>query len=80
MNFWIEWALAVHRAIWFPLNWTMGFERPGIELPVEFAPAIAGATDAPPPLKLIEGGLGMGSAPGRRTRHTLRRKKKLGAK
>lgn len=47
MNFWIEWALAVHRAVWFPFNWTLGLERPGMEVPVEFAPALAGQPTLP---------------------------------
>jgi hypothetical protein len=40
MRFWIEWMLAVHRAVWFPFNWATGLERPGIALPVELAPAM----------------------------------------
>jgi hypothetical protein len=68
MNFWIEWALAVHRAVWFPLNWTLGLERPGIELPVEYAPAMAGAADIPPPVAVIEGGMSTTTAPCERTR------------
>lgn len=41
MFIFFDWMLAVHRIVWFPLNWTLGLERPGIELPVEFAPHIA---------------------------------------
>ena len=70
MRFWIEWGLAMHRAFWFPLNWAMGLERPGIELPVEFAPVLAGATE--PSLTVIEGGLS--DAPPKR--RTARRSRK----
>jgi hypothetical protein len=83
MNFWIEWTLAVHRALWFPLNWTLGLERPGIALPVEFAPAIAGAIEGPPPpLTIIEGGLSDTTAPCERTRRqrTVGRTKKRATK
>jgi hypothetical protein len=56
MKFWIEWALAIHRAIWFPLIWASGLEQQAIEAPAEFAPAwVRGAKT--PPLRLIEGGL-----------------------
>lgn len=30
MSFMSEWALAVHRAVWFPLYWLVGLEREGI--------------------------------------------------
>jgi hypothetical protein len=43
MNFFIEWALAVHRAVWFPVFWTLGLERPAIEVPLEMGMAIASA-------------------------------------
>jgi hypothetical protein len=36
MNFFLEWAFALHRAVWFPLNWALGLERPGVAL-AEFA-------------------------------------------
>lgn len=55
MNFWIEWVLAVHRAAWFPVIWTLGLERPGVTVPLEFAPALAGQSPMPP-LRVIEGG------------------------
>jgi hypothetical protein len=56
MNFWIEWALAIHRAVWFPLNWTLGLERPGVAVPLEYAPSLAGQAPMPP-LRVIQGGL-----------------------
>jgi hypothetical protein len=45
MNFWIEWALAVHRAIWFPLHWVTGLEQPAVELPADLAPPIVRELD-----------------------------------
>ncbi len=47
MNPIFEWMLMVHRVVWFPLNWAIGLESAGVELPVEFAPALAGATSLP---------------------------------
>jgi hypothetical protein len=44
--FFIEWALAVHRAIWFPVFWSLGLERPAIEVPLELGIAVSAA--APP--------------------------------
>jgi len=38
MNFYIEWALTVHRAVWFPLNWALGLERPPEEIPLDIGP------------------------------------------
>ncbi|MEK7247506.1 MAG: hypothetical protein AAB092_03445 [Chloroflexota bacterium] len=55
MKFWIEWALAIHRAIWFPMIWASGLEQQAIEAP-EFAPALVGAGKTPS-LRVIEGGL-----------------------
>lgn len=54
MKFWIEWALAIHRAVWFPLLWTSGLERSAVDAPPELA-ALAGGGS--PPLRVIEGGL-----------------------
>lgn len=55
MRFWAEWALAVHRAVWFPFNWVTGLERQGVALPVEFGPAIAFGTERDQPsLRLIK--------------------------
>lgn len=34
-------VLAIHRTIWFPLNYALGLEGTGVELPVEWAPHIA---------------------------------------
>jgi hypothetical protein len=45
MNFFIEWALAVHRAIWFPVFWSLGLDRPGVEIPLEIGMELA--TTAP---------------------------------
>lgn len=59
MTFWIEWVLAVHRAAWFPIIWGLGLERPGVAVPLEFAPALAGQVPMPP-LRVIEGGLPTG--------------------
>jgi len=47
MNFYIEWALAVHRAVWFPLNWALGLERPPEEIPLDIGPRCA--NNAPQP-------------------------------
>lgn len=47
MTFWIEWALAVHQAIWFPFNWATGLERHSVVLPVEYAPAMMGVVKVP---------------------------------
>ncbi|HSP54002.1 MAG TPA: hypothetical protein VLS25_00310 [Dehalococcoidia bacterium] len=33
MSFATEWALAVHRAVWFPLLWMTGFEGRAMEAP-----------------------------------------------
>ena len=55
MKFWIEWALAIHRAIWFPVIWATGLERPAIEAPTDLMPSLLGGKT--PPLRLIEGGL-----------------------
>ncbi len=43
MRFWLEWMLAVHRAVWFPFHWATGLERPSVKLPVEYSPALAAA-------------------------------------
>jgi hypothetical protein len=59
MRFWIEWALAVHRAVWFPLSWTLGLDRPGVELPTELAPHIAAGEadrDRIPKLRVVKVG------------------------
>jgi hypothetical protein len=40
MKFWFEWMLAIHRAIWFPFNWTVGLERPPMAAPVDFSPML----------------------------------------
>jgi hypothetical protein len=64
MNFFIEWALAVHRAIWFPVFWTLGLDRPAIEVPLEIGVELA--TTAP-----------AGSVAGKVTR--ARRRTKLAA-
>ena len=48
MNFFLEWALAVHRAYWFPLNWALGLERPGIEAPLGIGIALASEKPAGP--------------------------------
>lgn len=53
MRFWIEWALAIHRAVWFPAIWALGLERPGIDAPPDLA--LTGAEG--PALRVIEGGL-----------------------
>jgi hypothetical protein len=49
MNFFIEWALAVHRAIWFPVFWSLGLDRPGVEAPLEIGMAIASTAPADSP-------------------------------
>jgi hypothetical protein len=33
MSFATEWALAIHRAVWFPVLWLTGLEAPAIETP-----------------------------------------------
>ena len=55
MKFWIEWALAIHRAVWFPLLWGSGLERSAVEAPPELA-ALSGGSPRPS-LHVIEGGL-----------------------
>jgi hypothetical protein len=55
MNFFMEWVLAVHRAVWFPLNWTLGLERPGVALPPEVAPHLDYGAGQPP-LRLLKSG------------------------
>jgi hypothetical protein len=47
MNFYIEWALAVHRAVWFPLNWALGLERPPEEIPLDIGPRARDTKAAP---------------------------------
>ena len=47
MNFFLEWALAVHRAVWFPFNWAIGLERPALQAPIDLTPVIAGAEPVP---------------------------------
>jgi hypothetical protein len=49
MNFFLEWALAVHRAVWFPVNWALGLERPPMQAPMEIGVALA--TRAPLPIR-----------------------------
>jgi hypothetical protein len=55
MNFWTEWALAVHRAVWFPLNWTLGLERPGINAPDDFAELAVADAIKKPAFRVIRG-------------------------
>jgi hypothetical protein len=55
MNPIIEWMLMVHRVVWFPLNWALGLESTGVELPPEFAPALYRGT-APPAPQVIKRG------------------------
>jgi hypothetical protein len=56
MNFFLEWALAVHRAIWFPVFWTLGLERPAIEVPLEMGVELATTAPADSPAgKLAKG-------------------------
>jgi hypothetical protein len=38
MDFFVEWTLAVHRAVWFPVFWAMGLERPAMEAPIDLTP------------------------------------------
>jgi len=38
----IEWTLAMHRAMFFPLYWTLGLDRPAVDWPAELGPAITG--------------------------------------
>jgi hypothetical protein len=33
MSFATEWALAIHRAVWFPVLWLTGLEAPANETP-----------------------------------------------
>jgi hypothetical protein len=47
MNFFIEWALAVHRAIWFPVFWTLGLDRPATDIPLEIGTAVLTAPAKP---------------------------------
>ena len=42
LRFAIEWTLAMHRAVWFPLHWSLGLDRPPVEWPAELGPAITG--------------------------------------
>jgi hypothetical protein len=55
MRFWIEWALAIHRAVWFPAIWALGLERPAIEAPADLVPPLS--SGAPARFRVIEGGL-----------------------
>ena len=47
LRFAIEWTLAMHRAMFFPLYWTLGLDRPAVDWPAELGPAIAGTTPVP---------------------------------
>ena len=38
MSFATEWALAIHRAVWFPVLWLTGLEAPAIEAPFPNGP------------------------------------------
>jgi hypothetical protein len=33
-----DFALAVHRIIWFPVHYALGLEQPGMLMPVDFGP------------------------------------------
>ena len=33
-----DFLLAVHRVMWFPVNYLVGLEARGVEMPAEFAP------------------------------------------
>ena len=49
MSFATEWALAIHRAIWFPLLWMTGLESRAIEAPfIDEATAMSGTPAGPP--------------------------------
>ena len=52
MNFYIEWALAVHRAVWFPLNWALGLERPPEEIPLDIGPRRRDTEAGPRPVSI----------------------------
>ncbi|HVP05942.1 MAG TPA: hypothetical protein VMT90_09730 [Dehalococcoidia bacterium] len=52
-KFWLEWALAIHRAVWFPVLWATGLERAAVDAPPDIAALGGGA----PALRVIEGGL-----------------------
>jgi len=52
MNFYIEWALTVHRAVWFPLNWALGLERPPEEIPLDIGPRRRDAEAGPRPMSI----------------------------
>lgn len=47
--FWVEWAMAVHRAVWFPLNWSLGLEAPAVPAPLAWQIAADG-----PRLRLVK--------------------------
>jgi hypothetical protein len=55
MNFFTEWMLAVHRAIWFPLNYTLGLERPSVAMPAELAPHLSYGDRELPKFRMIKG-------------------------
>ena len=52
MNFYIEWALTVHRAVWFPLNWALGLERPPEEIPLDIGPQRSRSALRPGPVSI----------------------------
>lgn len=45
MSFGIEWFLAIHRAVWFPVLWLTGLEAPAIEMP--FPDGAPSSSDCP---------------------------------
>lgn len=52
MSFATEWALAIHRAVWFPVLWLTGLEAQAIEAPFpESAPASRAASAASCPAR-----------------------------
>jgi hypothetical protein len=53
-----EWALAIHRAVWFPVMYAAGLEREPIEVPEAFAPVAAGQLrrGAPTRLRVVKRG------------------------
>jgi hypothetical protein len=45
MSFATEWALAIHRAVWFPLLWMTGLEARALEAPfINEATAMTGTS------------------------------------
>jgi len=62
MSFVSEWILAVHRAIWFPVLWSVGLEADGAEVEWPGAPEAADVTrvrsmvvEEGDPVRLIRG-------------------------